>query len=98
VFQDEGACFPDAHRGNDRSLPELPLVVAVESHAIAVVPVVVEQDAVEDRPCDRFYPTLEIEERTRLGRSLQMKAGVGVVLSEIAVPRGQPRQRESLAL
>ena len=55
VLQGEGAYFPYAHRRNDRSFPELPLVVAVESDAIAVIAIIVEQDAVEDYPGGRFF-------------------------------------------
>src|SRR5215510_15401843 len=60
MLHEEGPFFPYTHRRNNRSFPKLRFIVVVEPHAVAVVPVVIEQNTIKVGTSDRFNSFLDI--------------------------------------
>jgi hypothetical protein len=60
MLQDEGPFLSQAQGRNDRSLTEFRLVIAVQPHAVSVVTVVVQEDAIEGIASDRLDPRLDL--------------------------------------
>ena len=90
-FRSQRALLSQAERRDHGSCAKLRLVVAVESHAVAIVTVVVDEHAVERGRGRDFDPSLHVMQKVGPRQRGQRDAGVTVVAARIAVPRGQAR-------
>lgn len=78
--------------GNHWVRTEDRLIIAVPAHAVLAVAIEIEEDAVERQRDDLFDHILQNIQSRGQGRRLMPNAAIGI--SAVAVPGGQPRQRD----
>jgi hypothetical protein len=91
MFEDDRSFFSQAERGNDGSFAEFRLVVAMQSHAVTVVSVVVQENAIEVIASHSLNAALDIEQGLRPGQRIETNARVCVILAWISIPGYETR-------
>lgn len=98
MFELEPARRAETDGGDDGVAAQFRLVVAVPGHAVALAAIVVEQDTVERDPGGSIDALADREQRGRPRPGRLREAGVGVCRAGIAVPGGEPRHLDLLAV